>query len=421
MGPGIVIALTWLGAGDLVDSAVAGGNYGYALMWAMVLALFIRFVFVSIIAKYQLCNQHGETVLAGLKRIHPLVPTVVGGLALIFGHAYGAMSIKGAGEATAGLVGVGSDQYWDESFAVVWAIVAFLIVFRGNFRHVELAGYCLLGILSLSLVGVAIWAGPQPLEIVKGSLLFAFPRQHGSYEVLLLVTSLIGAVGGSIANLLYPYFIQQKGWKGPRYRRLQLYDLAFGTGVIVMLNLAVWTIGAEILHPRGQTVEELSDLTQLLTEAMGRLGGPVFYLGAFAALFSTLVGNATGYGYMLSDIRRIQRTTEVDAREKPEEHSTSWTYRAVAAWCLFTPLVWCLPGSPTFVTLTIVVNAATVVVLPLLSLGLWYITSSKRCIGQQYINRWWENALMAGLMVLACWGCYSAVLAISGAVSGGSH
>ena len=37
IGPGIVIALTWLGAGDLVDSAVAGGNYGYALMWAMAL------------------------------------------------------------------------------------------------------------------------------------------------------------------------------------------------------------------------------------------------------------------------------------------------------------------------------------------------------------------------------------------------
>ena len=56
------------GSGDLVDSSVAGGNYGYALMWALVLALFVRFVFVSIIAKYQLCNQHGENVLARPRR-----------------------------------------------------------------------------------------------------------------------------------------------------------------------------------------------------------------------------------------------------------------------------------------------------------------------------------------------------------------
>ena len=57
MGPGIIVALTWLGAGDLIDSAVAGGSYGYSLMWAMVIALFVRFIFVSIVAKYQLCNQ----------------------------------------------------------------------------------------------------------------------------------------------------------------------------------------------------------------------------------------------------------------------------------------------------------------------------------------------------------------------------
>ncbi len=129
MGPGVVIALTWLGAGDLVDSAVSGGNYGYALMWAMALALFVRFVFVSIIAKYQLCNQHGESVLAGLRRIHPAVPILVGFLALVFGHAYGSFSVKGAGEATAGLLGLDSERLWDEGFAVFWVVVAFLIVF----------------------------------------------------------------------------------------------------------------------------------------------------------------------------------------------------------------------------------------------------------------------------------------------------
>ena len=74
LGPGIVVALVWLGAGDLVDSAVAGGTYGYALMWALALALFVRFAFVSIIAKYQLCNQHGENVLAGMRRIHSSIP-----------------------------------------------------------------------------------------------------------------------------------------------------------------------------------------------------------------------------------------------------------------------------------------------------------------------------------------------------------
>jgi Mn2+/Fe2+ NRAMP family transporter len=72
MGPGVVVVLTWLGAGDLVESATAGGNYGYMLMWSFVLALFVRYLFVSIISRYQLFNPRGESVIAGLYRVHRL-------------------------------------------------------------------------------------------------------------------------------------------------------------------------------------------------------------------------------------------------------------------------------------------------------------------------------------------------------------
>lgn len=32
LGPGIIAVLSWLGAGDLITSSVAGANYGYAMM-----------------------------------------------------------------------------------------------------------------------------------------------------------------------------------------------------------------------------------------------------------------------------------------------------------------------------------------------------------------------------------------------------
>ena len=52
------MVLTWLGAGDVIDMGTAGANYGYALMWMFVVAVLLRFLFVSLIARYQLCNQH---------------------------------------------------------------------------------------------------------------------------------------------------------------------------------------------------------------------------------------------------------------------------------------------------------------------------------------------------------------------------
>src|SRR5687768_17178114 len=89
-GPGLIIVLTWLGAGDVVEAGMAGGNYGYALMWIVVVALLMRFLFVSLIAKYQLCNQHGEGVLDGLARLHRFYAPGLLVAAVVMGHVYGA-------------------------------------------------------------------------------------------------------------------------------------------------------------------------------------------------------------------------------------------------------------------------------------------------------------------------------------------
>lgn len=411
MGPGLVVALTWLGAGDLVDSAVAGGHYGYSLMWAMVIALFVRFVFVSIIAKYHLCNQRGESVMAGLKRVHRYLPIFVGVIALFFGHFYGSYLIKGTGEATARLVGILPPGAW----SVFWVVVAAVFLFRGAYRHVEIVFYGFLVMLSVSLIGVALWSGPNPVEAAKGVLLFALPEQRGQFSAFLVVVSLIGAVGGSISNLMYPYFMQQKGWAGPKFRRLQHYDLAFGTLVLVFLNLSVWTIGAEVLNPLGITLTSLDDLASLLTVVLGQLGGPIFYLGVFAAVYSSAVGNATGFGLMCVDVVNVSRSSDASPAPRFALSQVS-IYRLVAAWCLFSPLIWSLPGMPGFIALTIIANASSVVVLPVLCGSLWYITARSEFIGSAYRNGWWENGLMSGLFALSIWGAYQSIIAITAAL-----
>ena len=414
LGPGVVVALTWLGAGDLVDSAVAGGNYGYTLMWAMALALFVRFVFVSIIAKYQLCNQHGESVLSGLKRVHVAMPLFVAVVAVIFGHIYGSFLVRGLGLASEALFRFGEPFVW----SAVWVTAAAVFVYRGLYRRLEAVFYVFLALLGVSVIGVAAWSGPDPVAAAKGVLLFDVPEQQGSYGALLVITSLIGAVGGSIANLLYPYFIQQKGWRGPRFRRVQLYDLAFGVGVLVFLNLSVWTIGAEVLHARGETIESLEDLAKLLTIALGDLGAPIFYVGVFAAVYSSVIGMAMGFGYLVTDAVRVHRTAETLPAE-PFDAGARPVYRIVVAWCLFSPLVWSLPGAPDFIFLTIVGNAASVIVLPVLCGALWILTARRVLIGAEWRNRWWENGFLAALFVLSIWGAWQSVVAIAGAVGWG--
>ena len=46
-GPGLVLAMTFLGTGDLVASTVAGANYGYDLLWTLIIALLARGFMIS--------------------------------------------------------------------------------------------------------------------------------------------------------------------------------------------------------------------------------------------------------------------------------------------------------------------------------------------------------------------------------------
>ena len=273
-----------------------------------------------------------------------------------------------------------------------------MIVLRGVYPHVEKVFYCLLGLLSVSLISIAIWSGPSPLAAAKGIVLFSVPDQTdspGSFDGLLIVISLIGAVGSSTANLLYPYFIQQKGWIGPQFRRLQMYDLLFGTLILLVLDLSVWIVGAELLKPRGIVIHDLADLARLLTEALGKLGEPLFFVGVFAALYSSVIGAAVGHGYLWDDLMQIIRPqTDEACVQSGGTGGKTRVYTFVVVWCLFSPLVWSLPDMPGFIILILVGNAASVLVLPILSASLWYITARKHCIGSRFRNRLWENLII---------------------------
>jgi Mn2+/Fe2+ NRAMP family transporter len=403
-GPGIVIVLTWLGAGDVVDMGVAGSSYGYSLMWVLVVAVFMRFVFVSLIARYHLCNPHGEGVLDGLARLHPFYAPFLLGAAFVMGHVYESYMTVGSGEACRNLFGVGQTWQW----AILCNGAALLLVFRPAYLALERVFKVFLALLSVSFIGSAVWVGVSPAGVLQGLYRWELPGQHGTFDPLLVAVAMIGAVGGSLMNLAYPYFLDAKGWKAPQYRRVQTYDLLLGITIMIVLNLAVWTLAAELLYP-DRHVTQLDDLPNLLSTVLGPWGRVLFYVGIFAAIYTSVLGHASGLAYLGSHawLRWKAGTAPIttDYREHP-------LYRVIVVWCLVPPLVWTIPGMPDFITLTLLANSAQVVTLPLLAGGLWWITASERCIGREHRNRPWENLVMAMLFALAIWGAYGAVRSI---------
>jgi Mn2+/Fe2+ NRAMP family transporter len=392
-GPGIVIVLTWLGAGDVVDMATAGANYGYSLLWVFVVAVVMRFLFVSLIARYQLCNQHHEGVLDGLVRLHPAYAPILFVAAVVMGHVYGSYMTRGIGEVSRNMFGFGAIWQW----ALAWNLLALYLVFRPSFRALERIFLFFLAVLSVSFLGCAIWVGFDLQDVARGLIRMEMPGSHGAYDPWRVTLAMIGAVGGSLMNLVYPYFLEAKGWRGPEYRRVQLYDFILGVSAMLVLNLAVWVLGAELLYP-DRRIEHLEDLPNLVSNVLGPPGRLLFYAGIFSAIYTSIIGHAAGLGSLGTHAWLRMRSGVPPAGTDFRQHPC---YRWIAVSCLIPPLIWTMPAMPGFVALTLAANSAQVVLLPILAGGLWWITSSERLIGRDYRNRWWENAVMALLFVLA--------------------
>jgi Mn2+/Fe2+ NRAMP family transporter len=388
-GPGIVIVLTWLGAGDVVDMATAGANYGYSLLWVFVIAIVFRFLFVSLIARYQLCNQHGEGVLDGLARLHPLYAPILFVAAVVMGHVYGSYMTVGVGEICRNVFGFGPVWLW----AIICNGIAWYLVFQSGFRLLEIVFFFFLAVLSVSFLGCAIWVGFDPGEVLRGLFRVEMPGKQGLYDPGHVALAMIGAVGGSLMNLVYPYFLDAKGWRGPQYRRVQLYDFILGVTAMLVLNLAVWVLGAELLFP-DRHIANLEDLPNLLSTILGEPGRILFYAGLGRLGTHAWLRWHAGSGPISSEFRN---------------HAC---FRWIAVSCLVSPLVWTLPGMPGFVALTLAANSAQVILLPLLAGGLWWITASARLIGPQYRNRWWENLVMGALFSLALYFAFRALVTL---------
>jgi hypothetical protein len=300
----------------------------------------------------------------------------------------------------------------------MWAIAcnaaALGLVLRPAYVPLERLFKVCLAVLSVSFLGSAIVVGFDPVDVARGLTRVEMPDAQGRFNPALVAVAMVGAVGGSMMNLVYPYFLDAKGWRGPAYRRVQTYDLLLGIVVMIALNLAVWILGAELLYP-DRRIHTLDDLPALVSTVIGEPGRILFYAGIFAAVYTSILGHAKGLASLGTEAWLRWR-----GADRPRTALTAQPlYRMIAVWCLLSPLVWTLPNMPDFVMLTLVANSAQVLLVPLIAGGLWRITASARFIGARHRTRWWENVVMATLFLLAVYAAAHSVAALAGLAGAG--
>ena len=381
IGPGIVVAATGVGAGDLVATLVAGSNYNYALLWAVIAGTVMKIVLVEGAGRYSLAT--GNTIFAGWRSLGRWTTWYFGPYIVIWGFVYGATAMLSSALPLASLMQAVPLQVW----AVLTGLIGFALVWWGKYPLVERLMAVLVGIMFVTVVGAAVMTLPNLLDILAG-LAPVIPEGG-----LITTLALAGGVGGTITLAAYGYWLREKGWTDATWMRVMRLDNAVAYIITGVFVLAMLVVGAELLYSANLAISSgdqgLLELSGVLAERYGAVFGTVFLVGFWASSFSSLIGVWNGVSLMFADFLGTLRKLEPS---DPRMLSGGSYYKAYVLWLTFPPMILVFMGRPIEVILAYGVLGS--LFMPFLALTLLGLLNTDRT-PREWRNRWYTNALLA--------------------------
>ncbi len=308
LGPGILFASTAIGVSHLVQSTRAGAGYGFALVWAIVLANIFKYPFFEYGSRY--ANAAGESIIDGYKKIGTWM------LAFYFVLTICSMFFITAavGFVTAGfmdnLFGISKLTDFKLLTTIILFIVCLAILIAGKYNlldsMIKVIGSVLLVSTLLAFVLTLINGPSQQMVGFKAPVVW-------STEGILFTIALMGwmptAVDLSTWNSLWTIErIKQTGYH-PTLKET-LFDFNFGYWISAFLSLCFVTMGTYLMYGTGVEMPAGSagfanKVVELYTMTIGNWSYFIIAVAAFSIMFGTSIAVFDGYA------RSIERCVEL--------------------------------------------------------------------------------------------------------------
>lgn len=418
LGPGLIISGAIVGSGELIVTPKLGATVGFTLLWFIILGCVIK-VFVQIeLGRFAVAS--GKTTLEAMDlvpgprlRVSWLVWCwVVMYLALVFqvaGMVSGVASIFRLAGAT-----------WPHQALVlgVGAGTAGLLVV-GRYRLVESVSTAMVALFTLCTVIAVIALQGTPYAIrpehVKVGLSFHLPP---SFTVAFAAFGIIGV--GASELIYYPYWCLEKGYArqvGPfdataewfararGWMRVMRLDAWVSMGIYTAATLAFYALGAAVLYPKNVNVENsqmIEALSQMYRETFGEWSWPLFLVGAFCVLYSTVFVATASNARLLADGLSVFKLARYDT---PEDRARMVRVCCVVLPVLYTSvaLLWKAPVSLVFVG-----ALAQGLMLPFLAGAAVYLLF-RRTPAPLHPGRVWLGCLLLAALTMTAVGVYQVV------------
>ncbi|WBL26867.1 Nramp family divalent metal transporter [Zunongwangia sp. HGR-M22] len=243
LGPGVLVSAAFIGPGTVTACTLAGVNFGYSLLWALLLSIFSCIILQEMAARLGVVSQKGlsDNIRAEIK--NPLSRFLA--LALIFSAivignaAYEAGNITGA---VLGLEAVFGEQHVSLlNFEVnLWSLaigaVAFAILWVGSYKVLEKIFIALVILMSLAFIITSIFIKPDITEILNGFI------PNNISTGILGVIALVGTTVVPYNLFLHASLVSEK-WKGKKYLKTAKIELIIAIVLGGIVSMAILICG----------------------------------------------------------------------------------------------------------------------------------------------------------------------------------
>nr|WP_321235669.1 Nramp family divalent metal transporter [uncultured Psychroserpens sp.] len=298
IGPGPLVAAAFIGPGTVTVCTLAGVNFGFSLLWAMLLSILATIVLQEMSARLGIVSQKGLSEVIRTEISNPIFRTLAIILilsAIVIGNAaYEAGNISGSVLGLETLFGASQVSIYDFSFGIFPIIigsVAFILLYIGNYKILEKALISLVIIMSFAFLITAILTKPDLSEVFRG----LFTPQF-SDESILTVIALVGTTVVPYNLFLHASLVKEK-WKNKTDLKYARKDtiIAVVLGGIVSMCIIISAASIKTFE-----VSNAADLAKGLEPLFGNYASYFLSLGLFAAGITSAITAPLAAAYVAS-------------------------------------------------------------------------------------------------------------------------
>lgn len=376
LGPGIITAALVFGPSKITITSKLGAEYGFALLWAVVLAIFFMVIFTSMSARIGAATSQSLLSTIRQKWGKPVAVALGMGIFLVTASFQAGNSI-GIGISLAELTHTSRVQW-----IIIFNILGIgLLFFRSFYKILEKIMLFLISIMLFAFVSTLLLSKPGLSNVLSG-LVPSIPD-----DSFVLVIAFFASTFSIVGAFYQSYLVQEKIRIRPEVK-VKAHDSFPGIFILGLLSAIVIISAATILHPKGIKVNNATDMAKALEPIFGKYAASLFLSGLFGASFSALIGNASVGGTLLAD------ALEFGGR------LNSKVVRILIALVMIIGATIAIAFGKLPLELIILAQTVTIFIVPFIGIAMYAIANDARIMGAHKTNRGTKIAGGIGLLIL---------------------